>query len=254
MDKAVQKAISSIPEDAWVSIKYPKAIYDDEQQRWISDARVAETTYTAFTSKARRHQVTARLIVRWVKRLNPKTAPQGQDELFTVYRYHAVFTDSTEPIRRCRCTDITGSASPWIPGCPAHAGTVSSNSFSNWDFMAALMLIAEAHHRDHAIIEQVIADLKSSALKHFPSGSFNANGAWLACAVMAYNLSRAAGVLAGRKLGKARTTTIRTTLINIPARLASSAGTYTLHLPANSRRERPFLTMFDNVQAPPQPA
>src|SRR5664279_4889583 len=204
MDTAVQKAISSIAEDAWVSIKYPKAIYD---------AQVAETTYTAFTSKARQHRVTARLIVRRVKRLNPKTAPQGQDELFSVYRYHAVFTDSNEP-----------------------------------------MLIAEAHHRDHAIIEQVIADLKSSALKHFPSGSFNANGAWLACAVMAYNLSRAAGVLAGGKLGKARTTTIRTTLINIPARLASSAGTYTLHLPANSRRERPFLTMFDNVQAPPQAA
>ena len=84
MNKAVQKAISSIPEDAWVSIKYPKAIYDDEQQRWISDAQVAETTYTAFTSKGRKHQVTARLIVRRVKRLNPKTAPQGQDELFSL--------------------------------------------------------------------------------------------------------------------------------------------------------------------------
>jgi len=116
------------------------------------------------------------------------------------------------------------------------------------------MLIAEAHHRDHAIVEQVIADVKSSALKHFPSGSFNANGAWLACAVMAYNLSRAAGVLAGRNLGRARTTTIRTTLINIPARLAFSAGSYTLHLPANSRRERPFMTMFDDIQAPPQAA
>jgi len=87
MDRAVQKAISSIPDDAWVSIKYPQAIYDDEQQRWISDAPVAETTYTAFTSKAR-HRVTARLIVRRVNRLNPKTAPQGQDELFSVYRYH----------------------------------------------------------------------------------------------------------------------------------------------------------------------
>src|SRR5450755_3834240 len=213
MDRGVQKAIAGIDEDAWVSIKYPKAIYDEDEKRWISDAQVAETTYTAFTSKARKHQVTARLIVRRVKRLNPKTAPQGQDELFSVYRYHAVFTDSTEP-----------------------------------------MLIAEAHHRDHAIVEQVIADLKSSALKHFPSGSFNANGAWLACAVMAYNLSRAAGVLAGGKLGKARTATIRTKLINIPARLASSAGTYTLHLPANSRRERPFMTMFDNILAPPQAA
>ena len=213
MDKAVQKAISSIPENAWVSIKYPTAIYDQDEQRWISDAQVAETTYTAFTSKARKHRVTARLIVRRVKRLNPKTAPPGQDELFSVYRYHAVFTDSTEP-----------------------------------------MLLAEAHHRDHAIIEQVIADLKSSALKHFPSASFNANGAWLACAVMAYNLSRAAGVLAGGKLRKARTATIRTTLINIPARAAFSAGTYTLHLPANSRRETLFMTMFDDIQAPPQAA
>jgi len=132
MNKAVQKAIGLIPEDTWVSIKYPKAIYDQDEQRWISDAQVAEITYTAFTSKARKHQVTARLIVRRVKRLNPKTAPQGQGELFTVYRYHAVFTDSTEP-----------------------------------------MLIAEAHHRDHAIVEQVIADLKSSALKHFPDVILN---------------------------------------------------------------------------------
>jgi len=213
MDRAVQKAIAGIPEKAWVHIKYPKAIYDEEQQRWISDAQVAETTYTAFTSKARRHQVTARLIVRRVKRLNPKAAPQGQDELFTVYRYHAVFTDSTEP-----------------------------------------MLLAEAHHRDHAIVEQVIADLKSSALKHFPSSSFNANGAWLACAVIAHNLARAAGVLAGGKLRKARTGTIRTTLINIPARVSHSARTYTLHLPANSRREERFMTMFDAIQAPPQAA
>ena len=134
------------------------------------------------------------MIVRRVKRLNPKTAPPGQDELFSVYRYHAVFTDSTEP-----------------------------------------MLLAEAHHRDHAIIEQVIADLKSSALKHFPSGSFNANGAWLACAVMAYNLSRAAGVLAGGKLRKARTATIRTTLINIPAR----AGLLRRHLHPAPARELP---------------
>ena len=32
-------------------IKYPKAIYDEDEQRWISDAQVAETDYTAFTSK-----------------------------------------------------------------------------------------------------------------------------------------------------------------------------------------------------------
>ena len=64
----------------------------------------------------------------------------------------------------------------------------------------------------------------------------------------------AAAVLADRKVGKARTATIRTKLINIPARLAFSAGTHTLHLPATSRRERAFLTMFDSVQAPPNAA
>jgi len=213
MDKAVQKAIAGVEEKQWIAIKYPKAIYDEDEKRWISDAQVAETTYTAFTSKARSHRVTARLIVRRVKRLNPKAAPQGQDELFSVYRYHAVFTDSTEP-----------------------------------------MLIAEAHHRDHAIVEQVIADLKSSALKHFPSGSFSANGAWLACAVIAYNLTRAAGVLAGGKFGKARTCTIRAKLINIPARLSRSASVFTMHLPANSRRETPFLNLFDAIQVPSKAA
>jgi hypothetical protein len=39
------------------------------------------------------------------------------------------------------------------------------------------MLDAEAAHRDHAIIEQVIADLKNSALAHLPSGCFTANAA-----------------------------------------------------------------------------
>ena len=213
MDAAVQRAITAIDEDSWVDIKYPKAIWDDEQQRWISDAQVAETTHTAFTSKGKRHAVTARLIVRRVKRLNPAAAPAGQTELFAAYRHHAVFTDSTES-----------------------------------------MLTAEAHHRDHAIVEQVIADLKNSALAHFPSKRFNANGAWLACAVMAYNLSRAAGVLAGGKLAKARTGTIRARLVNIPARLSCTARAYTLHLPQRSRRAERLLTMFDALKAPPRTA
>jgi hypothetical protein len=77
----------------------------------------------------------------------------------------------------------------------------------------------------------------------------------LACAVMAHNLSRAAGVLAGGKLVKVRTGTIRITLINIPARRAFPAGSHTLP-PAwhTSRRARPFMTMFDNVGASPQAA
>ena len=56
--------------------------------------------------------------------------------------------------------------------------------------------------RGHAIIEQVHADLKNSALAHLPSGKFNANAAWLVLAVMAFNLTRAAATLTGPQLGK----------------------------------------------------
>jgi hypothetical protein len=48
----------------------------------VSDAEVAETPCTAFTSK-KRQAITGRLIVRRVKDLN-RMAGKGQDELFTV--------------------------------------------------------------------------------------------------------------------------------------------------------------------------
>ena len=121
-------AISGIDEQAWVPIRYPNAIYDEDEQRWVSDAEVAEVPFTAFTGRRRSEHVTARLIVRRVRRLNPKHVPAGQTEAFAVYRYHAVFTDSPEP-----------------------------------------MLAAEATHRDHAIVEQVIAELKNGPLAHLPS-------------------------------------------------------------------------------------
>jgi hypothetical protein len=187
---AVTSAISTIPETAWVPIRYPNAIFDEDEQRWVSDAEVAEITFTAFTGRRKADQVTARLIVRRVRRLNPKTVPAGQGEMFAVYRYHAIFTDSPEP-----------------------------------------MLAAEATHRDHAIIEQVIADLKDSALAHLPSGRFTANAAWLACAAIAHNLTRAAGALATAFHARARTATIRAHLIGVPARLARSAHRLALHLP-----------------------
>jgi DDE family transposase len=187
----VIKAISSIDEQAWTPIRYPNAIYDEDEQRWISDAEVAEVPFTAFTNRRKAEHVTARLIVRRVRRLNPATAPAGkQGELFAVYRYHAVFTDSPEP-----------------------------------------MLAAEATHRDHAIIEQVIAELKNGPLAHLPSGRFAANAAWLACTAIAHNLTRAAATLAGGRHTRTRTGTIRAQLIHTPARIAHSAHRQILHLP-----------------------
>jgi hypothetical protein len=185
-DPAVRKAIATIEETEWTPIRYTDAVYDEQQQRWISDAEVAEVPYTAFRSRTKADQVTARLIVRRVPDLNPA----HQNELFTAYRYHAVFTNS--PL---------------------------------------LMLAAEKAHRAHAIVEKVIADLKNSALAHLPSGQFGANSAWLVCAAMAFNLTRAAGTLASTFHARATTGTIRAQLITVPARLARSARRLVLHLP-----------------------
>ena len=56
--------------------------------------------------------------------------------------------------------------------------------------------------RHHAIIEQINADLKASALAHLPSGKYAANAAWLVLAVIAHNLTRAAAVIADPAIGR----------------------------------------------------
>ncbi|WP_440717541.1 IS1380 family transposase [Gordonia oryzae] len=106
---------------------------------------------------------------------------------------------------------------------------------------------ADTTHRGHAIIEQVHADLKASALAHLPSGKFNANAAWLVCAVIAFNLTRAAATLGGKRLATATTPTIRRTLICIPARIASSARRITMHLPQRWPWENEWNLLFDNT-------
>jgi Transposase DDE domain group 1 len=92
MDSKIRAAIAAIGESAWTPITYPRAIWDEDQHRLISDAEVAEVPCTAFAAKKGK-AITARLIVRRVKDLNRKAA-EGQDELFTIWRYHALFTDS----------------------------------------------------------------------------------------------------------------------------------------------------------------
>jgi hypothetical protein len=92
MDPRVRAAIAGIGEDAWMPIRYPRAIWDDQLGCWVTDAQVAEVEYTAFTSR-KGQAVTARLIVRRVRDLNKKAAA-GQAELFAAWRYHAIFTDS----------------------------------------------------------------------------------------------------------------------------------------------------------------
>jgi hypothetical protein len=189
MTKTVTAAIASIGEDAWVAIKYPNAIWDEAEQRWVSDAEVAEVPFVAFTGRRKAEQVTCRLIVRRVKRLQ-RLASDGteQGELFATYRHHAFITNST-------------------------LGIVE----------------ADQRHRDHAIVEQVIAELKDGPLAHLPSGKYAANAAWVACAVIAFNIARAAAVAAD--LAKARWASLRSKIIKVPGRIASTSRRLDLHLP-----------------------
>ena len=139
------------PEDAWTAIRYRAlpgttagclGLRRRGRRNRVHGVRVEE--------RPGRHR---RLIVRG-SRQNKKAAA-GQDELFPVWRYHAVFTDS--PFQTVQ---------------------------------------AEGQHRDHAVVEQVFADVTSGPLAHMPSGHFAANAAWLSIAAMAHNLVRAAGALA----------------------------------------------------------
>jgi hypothetical protein len=89
----LQATIDAIDEHAWTPVRYPGAVFDEQTGQWISHAEVAETTYTAFESTS--HKVTARLVVRRVRELNP--APEGQEELFPLWRHHAFLTDTDLP-------------------------------------------------------------------------------------------------------------------------------------------------------------
>ncbi|HEX3932462.1 MAG TPA: IS1380 family transposase [Nocardioides sp.] len=189
MGKTVTAAIASIEESTWRPIKYPKAVWDEEEQRWVSDAEVAEVPFVAFTGRRKAEHVTCRLIVRRVKRLQ-RLASDGteQGELFATYRHHGFITNS-------------------------RLGMVE----------------ADQRHRDHAIVEQVIAELKDGPLAHLPSGKYTANAAWVSLAVIAFNIARAAAVAAD--LAKARWATLRQKIIKVPGRIASTARRLDLHLP-----------------------
>jgi hypothetical protein len=97
-DRAVTAAIAAIPEDAWTPIRYPHAVFDEQLQQWVSDAEVAEVPFTAFASRGKRRQISARLIVRRVRDANPHHVHlNAQGEPFRVWRHHAVFTELRLP-------------------------------------------------------------------------------------------------------------------------------------------------------------
>ncbi len=212
MNPAVAAAVTTISETDWTPISYPNAIWDEDEQRLISDAEVAEVGFTAFTSRRKAEHITARLIVRRVKRLNPGANPQGgaqQAELFAVYRYHAVFTDNPMPLIEAEKTHTAGT--------PSSKRSTPTSKPVRWP----------------------------------TSGSFAANSAWLVLAAIAFNLTRAAGCLASVFHARATTATIRAHLIHVPARLARSARKQHLHLPSDWPWEQAWTQLFDATLGPP---
>ena len=114
---------------------------------------------------------------------------------------------------------------------------------------------ADITHRQHAIIETVFADLIDGPLAHLPSGRFGANSAWVLCAAIAHNLLRAAGVLAADQHTRARGSTLRRRIVNIPARLARPQHRPILHLPTHWPWSKGWLALWHNTigHSPPQP-
>jgi Transposase DDE domain group 1 len=209
MNSHVKAAIASIAQDAWRPIQYPRAIWDDQLSCWVSDAQVAEVPYTAFTSKKNK-AITARLIVRRVKDLNHQAA-QGQDELFPVWRYHAVFTDSpfaliqAEEQHRDHAV-VEQVFADWTDGPLAHLPSGSFPANAAWLACAAI-----AHNLLRA------------------AGSL----ASLACA-------KARGATLRRDLIEVAARTAR-----------HGRGHITLHLPQSWHREQEWVNLFEAACRPP---
>jgi len=214
MNPSIKRAIAAIPDTAWQQITYPTAVPDPETGELISDAEVAEIP--AYTAFASRKK-TDRVTARLiVRRVRDLAKPAIVGEQGELF-----------PVWRHH---------PFFTDNPAET------------------LQAEREHRHHAVVEQVIADSKASALAHLPSGKFNANAAWLTLWAMAYNLLRATGTLTSAFHAKATTATLRAHLVHVPARTARSARRITLHLPHNWRWQHAWTHLFDTLHRPPEPA
>ncbi|WP_196717472.1 transposase [Actinomyces trachealis] len=150
----VKNAIASVKEEDWTAIRYPRAVWDEACGAWVSDAQVAETRFTAFTSypEAEQAPVGWWCVASRTSARPPAEEVGAQGELFPVWRYHAFITN----------TDLSAVA-------------------------------ADRTHRRHAIIEQVIAELKDGLL--------------------------------------ARMRTFLTRIISVPAHLVGHARRTTAHLP-----------------------
>ena len=142
-------------------------------------------------------------------------------------------------VRRVRTLDAQGELLP---------------SWQHYPFITSRtdgLEIVEAEHRQHAVVELHIRDLKDQALAHFPSGRFFANAAWTVIAALAHNLLRWTSLLGlpGHTIRAART--LRRRLLALPGRLTRSARRWTLHLPTRWPWQQQFIEALTRIRALP---
>lgn len=141
-NRAVQRAIASIPDTAWTPVRYPGAVQDPDTGAWISDAEVAEVPYTAFAHTT--DQFSARLVVRRVK------DARYPDALFPAWRHHPFFTNTglstvDADIVHRRHAIIETVFADLIDGPLAHLPSGHFGANSAWALCAAI-----AHNLLHA--------------------------------------------------------------------------------------------------------
>ena len=141
-----------------------------------------------------------------------RLANQPQQTLFPMWRHHAFITNRTD------------------------LNTVEADRF----------------HRNHAVVELAIRELKDGGAEHIPSGHYAANAAWFACAVIAHNLTRWASILG--EVEPMNNRTLRVRIITVPAVAANRSRRHTLRLPTNWPWKDDFTTMLSNLRALPGPA
>ncbi len=111
--------------------------------------------------------------------------------------------------------------------------------------------LVEAEHRQHAVVELAIRDLKDQALAHFPSGKFLANAAWTVIAAVAHNLLRWTTLIGLPNTTIPTARTLRRRLLSVPGRIARTARQMTLRMPARWPWETQFLTALERLRAVP---
>jgi hypothetical protein len=134
--------------------------------------------------------------------------------------------------------------------------------FATYDYHAFITdregetVYLEADHRRHAVVEDVIRDLKYGVgVNHLPSGRFCANAVWMTLNVIAHNLGRWVGRIGlGRDATSMTTKTLRTRMLNLPGRMTTSGGRRTLHLPRTWPWEDQFDTILNRLRSIPRPA